>query len=66
VDQEKSNLKQSTQHQIAGKLHETAGKIKQVIGHATNNPDLEAEGIGEKVGGKVQGIVGRIEKAVGE
>lgn len=66
MTQEDNNVKQSTQHQIAGKLHEAAGKIKQVVGHATKNPDLEAEGIGEKVGGKVQSLVGRVEKAVGK
>jgi len=41
------------------------GKIKETIGRAANDPDLEAEGTAEKFGGKVQKKVGDIEKAVG-
>jgi uncharacterized protein YjbJ (UPF0337 family) len=33
---------------------------------ATNNPDLEAEGQGEKIGGKVQKKIGQVEKVLGE
>lgn len=66
MNQEESNVKDSTQDRVEGKLREAAGKIKQVIGHATNNPDLEAEGIAEKITGKIQNTVGHIEKAVGK
>ena len=50
---------------MEGKAHEVKGAVKEKIGHATNNPDLEAEGQGEKVGGKVQKKVGEVEKVVG-
>jgi uncharacterized protein YjbJ (UPF0337 family) len=40
------------------------GAIKEKIGQATNNPDLEAEGKAEKVGGKVQKKVADVEKVV--
>ena len=38
------------------------GKIKEKTGQVTNDPNLEAEGTGEKVGGKVQNKVGQIKK----
>jgi uncharacterized protein YjbJ (UPF0337 family) len=41
------------------------GKVKEKVGRATNNPDLEAEGIREKIGGKVQKEIGRVEKVLG-
>ena len=52
----------STNDQVAGKLHEVKGKIKEVAGQVTNNPDLEDEGTAENLGGKVQKKVGQIEK----
>ncbi len=55
-----------TQDRTEGKLHEVKGKINAEIGKATENPDLEVAGNGEKNGGKVQKWIGRAEKAVGE
>jgi len=55
-------MKPSTKDQIRGKLHEVKGAVKQKAGQLTNNPDLEAEGQGEKFAGKVQKKVGQIEK----
>ena len=55
-------MNNSTKDQLEGKLHEAKGKVKEAIGHATNNPNLEAEGQGEKIGGKVQKKVGDIEQ----
>jgi uncharacterized protein YjbJ (UPF0337 family) len=40
------------------------GGIKEKVGHATNNPDLEDEGTAEKVGGKIQKKVGQVEKVL--
>ena len=37
-------MKPSTKDQVAGKLHEMKGKVKQTVGQATNNPNLAAEG----------------------
>ena len=56
-------MKPSTQNKIAGKFHEAKGKIKQKVGQLTNDPRLEAEGIGEKIAGKVQEKIGQVEKA---
>jgi uncharacterized protein YjbJ (UPF0337 family) len=55
-------MKQSTKDEIAGKTHEAKGKIKEEVGKVTNNPNLEAEGEDEKVGGKIQNKVGQIKK----
>ena len=52
----------STNDQIAGKLHEVKGKVKELAGQAAGNPDLESEGNAENLAGKVQHKVGQIEK----
>jgi len=55
-------MKASTKGQTAGKFHEVKGKVKEMAGHLTNNPDLEADGIAEKLAGKVQDKIGQVEK----
>ena len=57
-------MKQSTKDKAKGKFHEVKGKVKETVGRATNNPDLEAEGLGEKIGGKVQKKIGQVEKVL--
>ena len=47
-------MKPSTRDRTEGKLTEVKGKIKEEIGRATNNPDLEVSGNAEKNAGKVQ------------
>jgi uncharacterized protein YjbJ (UPF0337 family) len=59
-------MKPSTQNEIAGKVHEVKGTIKEKVGKLTNDPDLEGEGIGENVAGKVQKKVGQVQKALGK
>jgi uncharacterized protein YjbJ (UPF0337 family) len=58
--------KNSTEDQVEGKFHEAKGKVKEVAGQLTDNPKLEAEGVGEKVAGKVQKKVGEIKKVLGK
>jgi uncharacterized protein YjbJ (UPF0337 family) len=57
-------MKDSTKDQAEGKMHEVKGGVKQAVGHAVGNPDLEAEGQGEKAAGKVQKKVGQVEKVI--
>jgi uncharacterized protein YjbJ (UPF0337 family) len=57
-------MKPSTEDEIAGKFHEVKGKIEEKVGHLTNDSDLEAEGIGEKIGGKVRRKIGQLEKVI--
>lgn len=59
-------MKPSTENEIAGKVHEEKGKIKEKVGQLTNDPDLEAEGIGEKIGGVVQKKIGQVKKVLGK
>jgi uncharacterized protein YjbJ (UPF0337 family) len=56
-------MKQSTKDRAAGKAHVVKGKIKQKAGEIMDDPDLEAEGLGEQIGGKIREAVGEIEKA---
>jgi len=58
-------MKKSTKDELAGKAHEVKGAVKEKIGHLTNNPDKVAEGVDEKVGGKIQKKVGQVEKVAG-
>jgi uncharacterized protein YjbJ (UPF0337 family) len=57
-------MNDSTTNKIEGALHELKGRVKEAVGHATANPDLEAEGTGEKLAGKVQKKIGEIETVV--
>ncbi|HXN97172.1 MAG TPA: CsbD family protein [Candidatus Acidoferrales bacterium] len=59
-------MKPSTENEIAGKVHEVKGAIKEKVGQLTNDPDLEDEGAGEKIGGKVQKKIGQVQKVLGE
>jgi uncharacterized protein YjbJ (UPF0337 family) len=58
-------MDESTKDKTKGKLHELKGKVKEKIGKATNNPNLEAEGESEAIGGKVQKKIGQVEKVFG-
>ena len=57
-------MKPSTKNEIAGKVHEVKGKAKERVGQLTNDRNLEAEGLGEKIAGKVQKKIGQVQKAV--
>ena len=57
-------MKDRTKDKIKGKAHEVKGTVKEKLGHATNKPDLEAEGQDEKVGGKLLKKIGDIEKVM--
>jgi uncharacterized protein YjbJ (UPF0337 family) len=58
-------MKPSTNNKAAGKLHEVKGAIKQKAGEITKNRKLQAAGMAEKNAGKVQNVIGKIQKAVG-
>ena len=57
-------MKRGTKDKAKGTFHEVKGKVKQTVGRATNNPDLEAEGLAEKLTGKVQKKIGQVEEAL--
>ena len=56
-------MKESAQGEGTGRFHEVKGTIKEKAGELTNDPDLEGEGIGEKIAGKIQKKIGQLEKA---
>jgi uncharacterized protein YjbJ (UPF0337 family) len=62
----KRMMKPSTKDEIKGAFHEMKGKAKEKLGRITNNPNLAAEGQGEKLAGKIQKKVGQIEKVLEE
>jgi uncharacterized protein YjbJ (UPF0337 family) len=55
-------MRQSAEDKAEGKLHEVKGKVKETVGRATNDPDLETDGQVENIGGKVQKKIGQVEK----
>jgi uncharacterized protein YjbJ (UPF0337 family) len=57
-------MSQSAKDQIKGTFHEVKGKVKETAGEVTNNPNLEAEGQAENLGGKVQKKAGQIERVL--
>jgi uncharacterized protein YjbJ (UPF0337 family) len=57
-------LKPSDQNVVEGKIHEMKGEAKETVGHLTNDPNLEGQGIGEKLAGTVQNKLGHIQKAI--
>jgi uncharacterized protein YjbJ (UPF0337 family) len=58
-------MKSSTKDKAQGTFHEVKGKVKEKVGRATNNPDLEAEGQVEKLAGKVEKKLGQVKKVLG-
>ena len=59
-------MKSSMRDKAEGAFHEAKGKIKEVVGELSDNPKLEAEGINEKIAGKVQENIGRVKKVFGK
>jgi uncharacterized protein YjbJ (UPF0337 family) len=58
-------MKSSSNDQAEGTFHQIKGKIKEVAGKITDNPKLEAEGVGEKIAGQVQEKIGQVKKVWG-
>ena len=59
-------MKPSTKDEMRGKFHDLKGKVKEKAGKLTNNPNLEAEGKAEKMGGKVQSKIAQVKKVFGK
>jgi uncharacterized protein YjbJ (UPF0337 family) len=55
----------STHDRVEGKVHEVKGAVKESIGKATNNPNLQDEGTAEKINGTVERKVGEVKKVFG-
>lgn len=59
-------MKSSTKDKAQGKLHEMKGAAKEIAGKLSDNPKLQAEGVIEKIAGKVQKKVGQVKKVLGK
>jgi uncharacterized protein YjbJ (UPF0337 family) len=46
--------------------NEIAGNVKQTAGRATNNPNLEAEGLAQERKGEGQNLKGKVKGALGD
>lgn len=57
-------MKPGNQNELEGKIHEVKGAIKQKVGQLTNDPNLEGEGLGEKIAGTVQKKIGQVQKVI--
>jgi uncharacterized protein YjbJ (UPF0337 family) len=52
--------------ELEGKFDQAKGSVKETVGRAINDRDLEAEGDAEHTGGKVQEGFGTARRKVGE
>jgi uncharacterized protein YjbJ (UPF0337 family) len=66
VSKELTMMKPGTQDQVEGELHKVKGKVKEVAGQLTNDPELEAEGDTEQIAGKIQTKIGQVKKVLGK
>jgi uncharacterized protein YjbJ (UPF0337 family) len=58
-------MKSSTKDKVQGTFHEAKGKVKEMGGEISDDPELEARGKSEKIGGKVQEKIGQVKKVLG-
>jgi uncharacterized protein YjbJ (UPF0337 family) len=49
---------------VTGKMDELKGKLKQGVGKATNNPNLQGEGVVDEAKGKVKQGYGDVKDAI--
>ncbi len=52
--------------EIEGKFDQAKGSVKETVGKAVNDGDLEAEGQADRAGGKVQEGFGTARRKVGD
>lgn len=57
-------MKSSIKDKAQGTFHEMKGKVKETAGKLSDNPKLEAEGVGEKIAGKIQRQIGEVEEVL--
>jgi uncharacterized protein YjbJ (UPF0337 family) len=58
-------MKPGTKDEVAGKIHEVKGAVKEKVGKLTNDPELEGRGKAEKLADKVQDKIGQVKKVLG-
>ena len=58
-------MRNSCKDQAKGLFHQVKGSAKEIAGKISGDEQLEAEGTGEKVAGKVQKKFGQVKKILG-
>jgi uncharacterized protein YjbJ (UPF0337 family) len=58
-------MKRSIKDKAKGAFREMKGRVKQAVGRAANKPRLEVEGQAERIGGKIQKKIGKVERILG-
>ncbi|MDQ3283071.1 MAG: CsbD family protein [Acidobacteriota bacterium] len=53
-------------NELEGKGRKLVGSVKEKLGHATGNDDLEAQGAAEKTAGGFQAGVGKVARKINE
>ena len=61
----KNTMKPNTKDKTEGTFHKAKGKLKEIAGKLSMNPELKAEGADKKIAGKVQQKIGQIKKVAG-
>ena len=57
-------MKSGTRDKAEGKWHQVKGKVKEIAGDLSDDPNLEAEGKNEGRAGRIQEKIGEIKKVV--
>jgi len=53
-------------NEIKGKLNQASGAVKENVGRALGDPELESEGAGQRIDGNIESGVGKARRKVGE
>ena len=57
-------MKSSTKDNLESKILQVKGAVKEVVGKAIGNRNLEIDGKVENIDGKIQEKIGQVEKVV--
>jgi uncharacterized protein YjbJ (UPF0337 family) len=52
--------------EVRGKLDQAAGTVKEHVGRATGNANLEDEGAGQRAGGSMEAGAGKVRRKISE
>jgi len=59
-------MRRPNDNEIRGKINEAAGSVKENIGRASGDINLENEGADQRFGGKVEGGLGKARRKISE
>ena len=62
----RTNMGLPNEDEVKGKLDQAKGSVKETVGRATNDRDLETEGQADKAGGDIREGFGTARRKVGE